>query len=194
MSGTGSQLPRSGSTPSAARRCADPPGAGPDVRSVATVPAGTKGLRLRRPVVPRPCVARCEVSRGSGRAPAAVTADRRKGGSVRVLHVSEVTTGGVAAVLRSVVPGQIAAGHEVTVCMPTRLDAVPPEVFVVWGAQRRLSTVPAAVAEVRRVVERVRPEAVHLHAFGAGCLGRAAFLGRRGPAYDAAVLYQPHAW
>jgi glycosyltransferase involved in cell wall biosynthesis len=113
---------------------------------------------------------------------------------VRVLHVSEVTTGGVAAVLRSVIPGQLAAGHDVTVCMPTRLDVVPPEAFVPWGAKRRIGAVPGAVAEVRRVVERVRPDAVHLHAFGAGCLGRWAFLGRRGPAYDAAVVYQPHAW
>jgi glycosyltransferase involved in cell wall biosynthesis len=113
---------------------------------------------------------------------------------VRVLHVSEVTTGGVAAVLRSVIPDQLAAGHDVTVCMPTRLDVVPPERFVPWGARRRLRAVPGAVAEVRRVVEEVRPDAVHLHAFGAGCLGRAAFVGGRGPAYDAAVLYQPHAW
>ena len=45
---------------------------------------------------------------------------------MRVLHVSEVTTGGVAAMLSSVVPAQLRAGHELKVCMQDRLDAVPP--------------------------------------------------------------------
>ncbi len=113
---------------------------------------------------------------------------------MRILHVSEVTTGGVAAVLRSVVPGQVAAGHDVTVLMPSRLDVVPPELFLPWGAKREVLLLRAAVAEVRRVVEEVRPDVVHLHAFMAGFLGRSAFLSRHGAAREAALLYQPHAW
>ena len=110
---------------------------------------------------------------------------------MRVLHVSEVTTGGVAAMLSSVVPAQLRAGHELTVCMPDRLDAVPPELFVPWEVTRSREGLLPSITRLRRVVETVRPDVVHLHSFVAGVLGR---LGLRRSTYDAALVYQPHSW
>ena len=110
---------------------------------------------------------------------------------MRIAHVSEVTTGGVAAMLSSVVPGQVRAGHEVTVCMPTRLDAVPPEVFARWDVRRRGRDLGQSVKQLRRLVTTLRPDVVHLHSFVAGALGRT---GLRGPAFGGALVYQPHSW
>ena len=110
---------------------------------------------------------------------------------MRVLHVSEVTTGGVAAMLSDVVPAQLAAGHEVTVCMPTRLPAVPAEVYVPWQVSRRLGEVVSSVGGLRRVAASACPDVVHLHSFVAGSLGR---VGLRTAVPDAALLYQPHSW
>jgi glycosyltransferase involved in cell wall biosynthesis len=114
-------------------------------------------------------------------------------GRLTVLHVSEVTWGGVVTLLDHFTAEQVAAGHEVHLLAP---DAYPTDVAGVarhsWSVRRgRPDGYPRAVRELRRVVTDVRPDVIHLHSFVAGQLGRAP-LALRG--LGVPVVYQAHAW
>lgn len=109
-----------------------------------------------------------------------------------VLHVSQPTDAGVARYVASIAPRQIARGWRVVVaCPPGPLatDAVSAGAeHVAWDAGR--SPGPSSLAEtrrLRRLVDAVCPDLVHLHSAKAGLAGRLARL--PGP-----VVYQPHAW
>lgn len=110
-----------------------------------------------------------------------------------VLHVSEVTWGGVVTLLDHFTAEQVAAGHDVHLLVP---DTYPADVAGVvrhsWPIRRaRPDGYPRAIRELRRVVREVRPDVIHLHSFVAGQLGRAP-LALRG--LDVPVVYQAHAW
>jgi glycosyltransferase involved in cell wall biosynthesis len=113
---------------------------------------------------------------------------------VRVLHVAQPRDGGVAGYLVAACRDQVARGWDVTVACPprgqlaTRLYAagVP---HVAWEAVR--SPGPSAFGEalrLGRIVERTRPDVLHLHASKAGLAGRLL------PRQRTPVLFQPHAW
>lgn len=110
---------------------------------------------------------------------------------MRILHVSDVTTGGLAATLAIVVREQLRAGHTLSVCLPSRPDFVPPELFVRWQVTRQAHRVRDGVRQLQRAYRLARPDVVHLHSFVAGALGRLAFGSAR---YGAALVYQPHSW
>jgi glycosyltransferase involved in cell wall biosynthesis len=110
-----------------------------------------------------------------------------------VLHVSEVTWGGVVTLVDHFTAEQVAAGHDVHLLVP---DTYPTDVAGVvrhsWSVRRgRPDGYPRAIRELRRVVREVRPDVIHLHSFVAGQLGRAP-LALRG--LDVPVVYQAHAW
>jgi glycosyltransferase involved in cell wall biosynthesis len=111
----------------------------------------------------------------------------------RILHVAQPGDGGVARYLLAAAADQMARGWDVAIAGPdgTRLaadlaDAGIPRLS--WSAVR--SPGPGSLGEARRLgrlIERWRPDAVHLHASKAGLAGR--LLRRRLP-----VLFQPHGW
>jgi glycosyltransferase involved in cell wall biosynthesis len=111
-----------------------------------------------------------------------------------VLHVAQPHEGGVAGYVVAACLDQLARGWNVTVACPDggRLaddlhGAGIPRVL--WPAVR--SPGAAALAEtlrLRSIVDRVRPDVMHLHASKAGLAGRLR-LGRRLP-----TLFQPHGW
>lgn len=115
---------------------------------------------------------------------------------MRVLHVAQPVDGGVAAYVVSACTDQVARGWRVVVACPDggRLTAdlakagIPR---VSWNAGRNPG--PGSVAEARRlaeIVERERPDALHLHASKAGLAGRLRTrLRRRLP-----TVFQPHGW
>jgi glycosyltransferase involved in cell wall biosynthesis len=110
-----------------------------------------------------------------------------------VLHVSEVTWGGVVTLVDHFTAEQVRAGHRVHLLTP---DAYPTDVSGVlrhqWPVRRgRPDGYPAAIRELRRAVRQIRPDVIHLHSFVAGQLGRAP-LALRG--LDVPVVYQAHAW
>ena len=110
-----------------------------------------------------------------------------------VLHVSEVTWGGVVTLVDHFTAEQVATGHDVHLLVPhsypTNVDRV---VRHSWPVRRgRPDGYPRAIRELRRVVREVRPDVIHLHSFVAGQLGRAP-LALRG--LDVPVVYQAHAW
>lgn len=114
-------------------------------------------------------------------------------GALTVLHVSEVTWGGVVTLLDHFTAEQVRAGHDVHLLTP---DAYPTDVPGVvrhpWRVRRsRPNGFPSAVRELRRAVRELRPDVIHLHSFVAGQLGRTP-LSLRG--FDVPVVYQAHAW
>jgi glycosyltransferase involved in cell wall biosynthesis len=112
----------------------------------------------------------------------------------RVLHVSQPTEAGVARVVRHLVADQVRTGWEVVAaCPPTgplsvEVAAAGARVLA-WPATREPG--PDSGQEtlrLRRLVESVGADIVHLHSAKAGLAGRLAIRGRR------PTVYQPHAW
>ena len=111
--------------------------------------------------------------------------------SLRILHVSEPQWGGVLTLLRHFTAEQVAAGHEVHVLAPPRLPRLDGVHHRVWSLSRgRPASYPPAVRELRRLIDEVQPDVVHLHSFFAGLVGRLPGSGTaRVP-----LVFQPHAW
>jgi len=113
---------------------------------------------------------------------------------MRVLHVSQPRDGGVAAYVLAAARDQVARGWEVTVACPDggRLaDALAASGIerLAWSAVRNPGREAVAEAtRLRALIERVRPDVVHLHSSKAGLAGRLRSR-RRVP-----VLFQPHGW
>jgi glycosyltransferase involved in cell wall biosynthesis len=109
---------------------------------------------------------------------------------VRVLHVSEVSWGGVVSLLRQFIPQQIARGHHVGLLSPPISPAIEGVAFRPWSInRRRINTYSHAVRELRRAIDEFDPDVVHLHSFMAGFMGRLPLATGSLP-----VVYQPHAW
>jgi len=114
--------------------------------------------------------------------------------SPAVLHVCEPIDGGAATVVRQLVRDQVARGWEVTVAGPTTgplLDRVEAEGARIapWEAVGGPGpSVPGEVRRLRRVIDAIEPDLVHLHSSKAGLAGRLALRGAR------PTIFQPHGW
>ncbi|WP_158587977.1 glycosyltransferase family 4 protein [Actinomadura logoneensis] len=118
-----------------------------------------------------------------------------QGRPLRVLHVSQPTTGGVARCVVQAVAAQRRRGWEVSVACPPdgrlpeelEADDVPQ---VPWRAERApgASTLDE-VRALRRIIASLRPDVVHLHSSKAGLAGRLP-----GVAAGRPVIFQPHGW
>ena len=113
---------------------------------------------------------------------------------VRILHVTQPTSGGVAQVVVDLSRAQRSAGYDVFVACPeddrfaVRLAGAGAGA-VRWTATRVPGPASAAQARrLRRIVADVRPDLVHLHSSTAGLAGRLVVRGR------IATVFQPHAW
>ena len=110
---------------------------------------------------------------------------------LRVLHISEVSIGGIFSLLKDFTREQSARGHDVHIlASPTMLalDGARHD----WSLRRRRpATYPRAVLELRRTIRTVEPDVIHLHSFFGGFFGRLPILSGLG---DVPVVYQPHAW
>lgn len=113
---------------------------------------------------------------------------------MRVLHVSQGTTYGLARYLSQLATDQVARGWDVTLATPPDADleamcAKAGARYRSWPASR--SPGPSVMTEVRRLRAIVRdadPEVVHLHSSKAGLAGRLAIRGKR------PSVFTPHAW
>jgi glycosyltransferase involved in cell wall biosynthesis len=111
-----------------------------------------------------------------------------------VLHVSEPTDGGAAAVAIAIAADQVQRGWRVTVAGPEtgflldRSTDVGARA-VVWRAVGNPGlVVPGETRALRRIIEQSNPDVVHLHSSKAGLAGRLAVRGRR------PTIFQPHGW
>jgi glycosyltransferase involved in cell wall biosynthesis len=112
---------------------------------------------------------------------------------LHVLHVSVPTSGGVATVATHYVRDQVERGWNVTVACPSRGDlgyAAREAGATVrwWRAGAHESTLPGAVARLKRIVDDIGPDVVHLHSGKAGLVGRLVVRDR------IPTVFQPHAW
>jgi glycosyltransferase involved in cell wall biosynthesis len=112
---------------------------------------------------------------------------------VKVAHVSQPVTAGVAAVVLALATAQHERGWSVTVvCPPGWLADRARESGIdvcAWPATRGPG--PGSAGEVlrlRRILGGLAPEVVHLHSSKAGLAGRLAVRGRR------PTIFQPHLW
>ena len=108
---------------------------------------------------------------------------------MRILHVAEVTHGGVVSLVQTFAQLQTAAGHDVHVLVRPEVGDVAGTRHTWTPARRNPRELVAAEATLRRVVREVRPDVVHLHSFFPGLLGRLRALPGR-----PAVVYQPHSF
>jgi glycosyltransferase involved in cell wall biosynthesis len=114
--------------------------------------------------------------------------------SPAVLHVAQPREGGVAGYVVAACLDQLARGWDVAVACPDggRLAGDLERAGIprlAWSAVRRPG--PESLGEavrLRALIERYRPDALHLHASKAGLAGRLRF---RPPL---PVLFQPHGW
>ena len=115
--------------------------------------------------------------------------------SIRVLHVAQPCDGGVARYLVAACRDQAARGWDVTVACPDggRLAddlALAGLARLRWPSVRSPGLAAfAEAARLRVLVDRVRPDVVHLHSSKAGLAGRLGAVPMRVP-----VVFQPHGW
>ncbi|WP_081880574.1 glycosyltransferase [Prescottella defluvii] len=122
------------------------------------------------------------------------------GRSLRVLHVAQPTTAGVAAVVAQYVSSLMDSSREsrrrftVAVACPTdghlHTDIVTAGAeHLPWSANRSPGVgVLGESRDLARTVRRWRPDVIHLHSAKAGLAGRLAVRER------IPTVYQPHAW
>ncbi|MDX6211168.1 MAG: hypothetical protein QOF82_255 [Frankiales bacterium] len=113
---------------------------------------------------------------------------------MKVLHVSQPVTEGVANWVVDLVSDQCARGYETVVACPgdsplsAQVRALGSEQRD-WTASRSPGpSVPREVLALRRIVADVQPDLVHLHSSKAGLAGRLAIRGSR------PTVFQPHGW
>lgn len=108
---------------------------------------------------------------------------------MRVLHVLEVTHGGVVSLVRTFAELQQEAGHDVHVLARPEVDQLPGTRHGWTPARRSPRALVTAEVRLRQVVRSTSPDVVHLHSFFPGMLGRMRAL-PPGPG----VVYQPHSF
>jgi glycosyltransferase involved in cell wall biosynthesis len=115
--------------------------------------------------------------------------------SIRVLHVSQPTEGGVAVYVAQVAADQRDRGWDVAVACPPGGQladwcAAADVRWLPWDAGR--ATGPRTLSEarrLRRLMNESSPDVVHLHSSKAGLVGRLVLWARNTP-----TIFQPHAW
>jgi glycosyltransferase involved in cell wall biosynthesis len=108
---------------------------------------------------------------------------------MKILHVAEVTHGGVVSLVRTFAELQSADGHDVHVLTRPEVDQLPGTRHLWTPVRRSPRALVAAQARLREVVRTTQPDVVHLHSFFPGVLGRMRPL-PPGPG----VVYQPHSF
>ncbi len=109
---------------------------------------------------------------------------------MRVVHVSEVSAGGVRRVLSDFAADQVARGFDVHVVGDPNLSTVAGTHHVWLGSRRRPASALTDLVRLHRLLAALSPDVIHLHSFFAGFFGRLpGSVNQRAP-----VVYQPHSW
>jgi glycosyltransferase involved in cell wall biosynthesis len=107
---------------------------------------------------------------------------------LRVLHVAQPATGGVARYAARMAEAQARLGWTVALAAPLGPELDLVERFV-WRARRRpASGLRQEAGELGRIVDAVDPDVVTLHSSKAGLVGRLVVRGSR------PTVFVPHAW
>jgi glycosyltransferase involved in cell wall biosynthesis len=99
----------------------------------------------------------------------------------------------VVSLLREFTAEQVNRGMDVHVLAPDFGPVADGVTFHEWSIVRSKPwTMLGAVRQLRRLVDELKPDVIHLHSFMAGFVGRLP--GVLPASADVAVVYQPHAW
>ncbi|MDX6307931.1 MAG: hypothetical protein QOI06_977 [Nocardioidaceae bacterium] len=109
---------------------------------------------------------------------------------MRVVHVSEVTSGGVRELLANYAEDQVARGFDVHVIGDETLSELPGTHHLWRGSRRRPESAIRDLSRLNRILRDLGPDVIHLHSFFAGLFGR--LHSRRKPGFP--IVYQPHGW
>ncbi|MFI6299102.1 glycosyltransferase [Nonomuraea sp. NPDC050790] len=114
--------------------------------------------------------------------------------TISVLHVSQPVEAGVAAYVSAAAADQARRGWRVTVACPPR-GTLPARLaeqgiaHAAWESARSpVRSCKDETVALRRILDELEPDVVHLHSAKAGLVGRLAIRGRR------PTLFQPHGW
>ncbi|MBV9870275.1 MAG: glycosyltransferase [Frankiaceae bacterium] len=108
--------------------------------------------------------------------------------------MSQPTTGGAAVVVRHLVETQVRRGHRIVVASPTEgplrhWTTSSGGEHVPWEAERSPGgSIPGELLRLRRLIQAVRPDVVHLHSAKAGLVGRLVLRNK------VPTIFQPHGW
>ena len=108
---------------------------------------------------------------------------------MRVLHVADVTHGGVVTLVETLSRHQVEAGHDVHTLLRPEADPVPGTRHEWTPVRRSPRSLLRAERRLQALARTLRPDVIHLHSFVPGLLGRARSL----PG-TTAVVYQPHSF
>lgn len=108
---------------------------------------------------------------------------------MRVLHVAEVTHGGVITLVDTYSRHQVAAGHDVHALLRPEVGEMPVTRHEWTPVRRNPASLLRAERRLHQLAASIRPDVIHLHSFVPGVLGRARSLQS-----VAAVVYQPHSF
>lgn len=110
----------------------------------------------------------------------------------RVLHVSESLLGGLGRFIATAAEDQLERGYSIAVAAPLEgpVEGMPPGAELChWPVRAQPGPwVGREIVALSRIVDRVRPDVVHLHSSKAGLAGRLLLRGRL------PTVHQPHAW
>ncbi|KZB81050.1 glycosyltransferase [Amycolatopsis regifaucium] len=113
---------------------------------------------------------------------------------MKVVHVSQPVTAGVAVIVLELAVAQRDRGWSVTVVCPpsgwlaTSARRLGIEVRGWWATRSPGPGVLAETARLRRILADLKPDVVHLHSSKAGLAGRLALRG------SLPTVFQPHLW
>ncbi|WP_395330836.1 glycosyltransferase [Novosphingobium sp. BL-8H] len=117
---------------------------------------------------------------------------------IKVLHVCECLPGGPGSYLQEVLPAQIGqlGKRKVAILAPqSQIHLLPDSpgllAFSYEQERRTLRATMRLASAVRRIVQRYRPDVVHLHSTLAGAIGRLAVIGTRP---RPKTVYCAHGW
>jgi glycosyltransferase involved in cell wall biosynthesis len=108
---------------------------------------------------------------------------------VRVVHVSEVGSGGVRGLLADYSADQLARGFDVHIVGGLPLAGIPGQFHEWHGNRHRPVRAALDALRLQRLLDDLSPDVVHLHSFFAGVFGR-SYPGK----CPYPVVYQPHGW
>jgi glycosyltransferase involved in cell wall biosynthesis len=116
------------------------------------------------------------------------------GERIRVLHVSQPTAAGVAVAVHNLIRYQQGEGLDVHLACPgdgwlgDRAVASGAEVHEWPSARNPGPSLLAEMRRLRRVIDKVVPDVVHLHSSKAGLVGRLVLRSSH------PTIFEPHAW
>lgn len=108
---------------------------------------------------------------------------------MKVLHVAEVTHGGVVTLVETYSRHQTAAGHEVHALLRPEVGDIAATRHDWTPVRRRPWSLAGSERRLHHLARALEPEVIHLHSFVPGVLGRTRSLQEL-----AAVVYQPHSF